>query len=128
MSENVAFEATMYFRYGRSKRAGVTAETTFDAILRGERTSTTRFWNWPGTDRWARAKPGQLVRFYADKDKSGRSVLVRVTQVREINLSQSSATELEEWSKAEGWSPQAGREFGAKNGRAVWVQYALAGQ
>jgi hypothetical protein len=44
-------KATMYFSYGRDARSGLKSTTTFDAILAGERSSTTRFPSWPGYER-----------------------------------------------------------------------------
>lgn len=114
---------SMYFSYGRSKRQGVEASTTFEAILSGERTSTTRFDNWQGSDRWGRLKPGAVVRMFEDREMKGRHVDVRVTGVERIDLAKCSDERLEDWSKAEGWSPQAGRDYGAKNQPGWQVRY-----
>src|SRR3546814_16234203 len=52
VNDKPAVQASMYFKYGRDRRAGVSSESTFDAIVAGERTSTTRFPAWGGYKRW----------------------------------------------------------------------------
>lgn len=122
-------KASMYFSFGRARRPGVEAKTTFEAILSGERTSTTRFDNWRGSDRWGRLKEGAVVRFYEDKEMQGRFVDVRVTGVERIDLKAASDARVEEWSKAEGWSTDAAREYGRKNDAGWQVRYeAIPGQ
>jgi predicted NAD-dependent protein-ADP-ribosyltransferase YbiA (DUF1768 family)/O-acetyl-ADP-ribose deacetylase (regulator of RNase III) len=123
VAEKPAMEATMYFSYGRGRRPGVQSASTFEAVLSGERTSTTRFDNWKGSDRWGRMKPGTVVRMFEDQDKSGRFVDVRVTGVERIDLAGASPERLEDWSKAEGWSVEAGREYGRKNQPGWQVRY-----
>jgi hypothetical protein len=117
--------ASMYFSYGRKKRPEIRSRTTFEAICTGERTSTTRFRSWRGTEKWDRVAPGDLVEFFDDKLMHGNSVIVRVTGVGEINLLTCSDETLEEWSKAEGWLPEEGRKIGVR-GPAVWIRYELA--
>lgn len=121
----VAMEAGLWFRYGRQKRAGVTAESTFEAVLRGERTSTTRFARWPGHERWAAIRPGDDVRLFEDEARRGRSLVVRVTSVQPINLWTCDADTLEEWSRCEGWSPEHGRARGGELGPALWFRHDL---
>lgn len=116
-------KASMYFAFGRSKREGVSSTTTFDAILAGERTSTTRFPAWGGYSRWEAMKPGETVRFFEDKEMRGRYVDVRVTGVEPIDLKNCSRDRLEDWSKSEGWSTDAGRGYGEKYGPGVQIRY-----
>ena len=123
--DDTAIEAGLWFPYGRAKRAGITAKTTFDAVLLGERTSTTRFARWPGHDAWVRAVPGDLVGFHDRQDRTGRRLVVRVTSVEPIDLARCSEEALEAWSKREGWSPAKGRAFGIELGRALWVGHEL---
>ncbi|MBS7671680.1 macro domain-containing protein [Croceicoccus gelatinilyticus] len=118
----VKLEATMYFAYGADARPGMQQKSTFDAILEGQRTSTTRLSKWGGLERWERLKEGDLVRFYADKDKSGRSVVVKVQGVDRVNLARATDAEVAAWSKAEGWSEKHGRELGLK-GEAAQIRY-----
>src|SRR3546814_13639370 len=75
----------MYFSYGRDRREGVSSASTFDAILAGERTSTTRFPAWGGYSRWEAMKPGEKVRFFEDREMRGRFVDVRVTGVEPLD-------------------------------------------
>jgi hypothetical protein len=121
----VVAQATMYFSFGGHRREGVVSDTTFQAIENRERTSTTRFHAWRGTDKWQRIRPGDLVRFFEDKDMSGRSLVAEVTWVGEIDLSTCDEATLEEWSRAEGWTPEHGRAIGARNGKAVWIRYDM---
>lgn len=120
-------KATMYFAYGRDARAGIKSRTTFDAILAGERTSTTRFACWQGYQRWTKVKAGDRVRFFADRDMRGRFVDVIVESVTPINLATCSDEQLEDWSKAEGWSPSYGRGSGERHGPGLQIRYRLAG-
>jgi ribA/ribD-fused uncharacterized protein len=116
-------KASMYFSFGRARRPGLESKTTFEAILSGERTSTTRFDNWRGSDRWGRLKEGAVVRFYEDKEMQGRFVDVRVTGVERVDLKNASEQRIEDWSKSEGWSVEAGREYGRKNEAGWQVRY-----
>ncbi len=118
--------SSMYFSYDGHQRAGVTAKTTFDAILLGQRTSTTRFRKWGGTDKWAAKEAGTLVRFHADKlCKSDEYVDVVITAVENIDLRWCAPADRERWSRCEGWTESQGQTFGMRNGNAVWVHYKL---
>lgn len=120
-----AIKASMYFAFAGQKRSGIASDTTFEAINAGERTSTTRFQAWGGYDRWKTLTPGDVVRFYADREMRGEKIDVVVLGVREVDLRSMPSDQLEEWSKAEGWSPQAGRDFGGKYGVGLQVRYDL---
>lgn len=102
--EKVSKRASMYFSFALDGRPDVKSESTFDAILEGERTSTTRYDKWKGSDDW-KDMAGKLARFYEDREMKGRSVVVRVDSVRRIDMREFSEKEKEEWSKAEGWAP-----------------------
>lgn len=67
----------MDFAYGNEKAEGITADTTLEAIKRGERTATTRYVKHGNIDRWKKAKVGDILEF---TDKRDNSVLVRVTK------------------------------------------------
>ena len=112
-SENIPTRPTpklrgqMRFRYGNYKRADVSSETTLDAIIKGERTATTRYDDDGHIDYWQKANTGDIIEFY---DDSGRSVLVEVTKaLTKLNPD----LDVEEWSRKEGWS----REYFEKNVR-----------
>lgn len=119
-------KASMYFAYGRDARPGLRSRTTFEAVLAGERTSTTRFPQWPGHARWTTLQPGDVIRFYADRAMTGRWVDVEVESVSTIDLSTCGDKELEAWSASEGWSASAGRSFGRRYGRGLQVRYRKA--
>jgi ribA/ribD-fused uncharacterized protein len=124
----------MYFAYGRDRRPGFQAESTFDAILAGERTSTTRFGE--HADRLESTKPGDVVRFYERQDfwkqtgeAKGPFVDVVIRDKETIDLAKCSSERLEEWSAVEGWSTEYGRKSGARNGVGVQLRYeVLPGQ
>ena len=119
----VVKEASMYFSFGWRGRQDVKSETTFDAILEGERTSTTRFDKWASSREWANIKKGDLVRFYEDREMKGRSVVVKVDSVRRIDMGSFSEKEIEDWSKAEGWSVLAAKEHVQKRDSGFQVRY-----
>lgn len=120
-----SMKASMYFKYGNSRREGFTAETTFDAILKGERTSTTRYKEWGALERWEKLSPGSVVRFYEDKEMRGRSVDVVVTSLQRVSLREMDDRQLDEWSKVEGWSVAHGRVSARKYSEGVQIRYAL---
>ena len=103
-------DASMYFRFGKSQRHGVTAKTCFEAVVKGERTSTTRFPQ-DGPEqfaRWRALRPGDLVRIWSGPFKEGAfkgdSCLIEVTEApRRVLLSE---IDREAWSMAEGWAPE----------------------
>jgi hypothetical protein len=78
-------QASMYFAYAGKQRPGIRARTTFEAILLGERTGTTRFPCWPGHARWLAAEPGDRIRFFADRDMRGEHIDVIVESKRIID-------------------------------------------
>lgn len=114
----------MYFGYGNDARPGIQSKTTFDAILAGERTSTTRFPSWPQFNAYRDLKVGDRLRFFADRSMKERSVDVIVTELpREIDLARCSQAELEAWSAAEGWSEASGRGYGRRFGVGLQIRY-----
>jgi hypothetical protein len=119
-------QASMYFAYAGKQRPGIRARTTFEAILLGERTGTTRFPCWPGHARWLAAEPGDRIRFFADRDMRGEHIDVIVESKRIIDLARCSDAEVEEWSHIEGWSPAAGREFGRRYGAGLQIRFRKA--
>lgn len=106
--------ATMYFTYGARAnddlKARGPAYSTFEAILDGKRTSTTRYDSWRGSDKWADMKAGDRVRFFEDKGMDGRSVVVEVMDVLRVDHRKSSVEAIDRWSRAEGWSADVARE------------------
>lgn len=94
-----SFKGKMTFAYGTNKRAGVVADTTFDAILNGERTATTRYASEGSLDYWKQAKEGSRITWEA---ADGRTVDVIVTKA--LAPLEGSGKTAEQWSKLEGWS------------------------
>ena len=87
----------MSFAFGSQKADGVTADTTLEAIKRGERTATTRYTSDGNINYWKQAKVGDVIEF---SGQNGEKVLVRVT--KELHQLPKSTT-AEEWSSKEGW-------------------------
>ena len=93
------FRGEMNYSYGNEKRSDVTADTTFDAILRGERTATTRYASQGKLDYWKNAKVGDMITW---KGKDGQTVDVVVTKPLHKLVGSGKTPEI--WSKLEGWS------------------------
>ena len=112
----------MTFKYGKDKRSDVKADTTFDAILNGERTSTLRVDGWSGTEAWKNVKAGDSVTFH---DSTGRTVEVVIESVERIT--DMSTLDVEEVSKTEGWSPDVlQNKYLPKGKGGYYVKYRLA--
>lgn len=80
-------EMSMYFSYDGQSRPDVTSNSTFDAILSGERTATTRYESdyakWKGAwDKLMALKEGDVVSIRDTKESSNESrrIQVRVTR------------------------------------------------
>jgi hypothetical protein len=58
----------MWFPYGDNKSSKVKSRTTFDAIINGERTSTTRYSSSKAYNFWTRMLPGTIVKFRSTKE------------------------------------------------------------
>ncbi len=91
----------MSFEYGNNKRPDVKANTTFDAILNGERTATTRYASQGNLDYWKNAKVGDIITW---ESADGRTVDVEVTKA--LAPLKGSGKTVEQWSKLEGWSTE----------------------
>lgn len=70
------YYATMKYSYGNDRRSDVTAETTIDAVKRGERTATTRYGRDGHLDHWKKFKAGDIVLLQGENT----SVKVRITK------------------------------------------------
>ncbi|WP_298842278.1 macro domain-containing protein [uncultured Salinicola sp.] len=121
--EPIAEKGSMYFAFGWEARPDVKSQTTFDAILDGERTSTTRFDKWKNSDRWGKLKRGDLVRFYEDREMEGKSVVVRVDSVERIDMRTLTDEGREKWSKAEGWSTLHAKKSAERYGAGFQIRY-----
>ena len=113
------YSAQMVKFYGKKKRDGIKAVSTFGAILEGKRTATTR---WNNLDFWKKVKVGDIITF---KNSEGKEVNVRVT-VAPHKLTKD--TDPEEWSKKEGWSVEKFNEDilpHIKKGDAYQLEYEV---
>ena len=70
------FKGQMTFKYGKYKRPDINADTTFEAIKSGERTSTTRYESDGHIDYWKNAKVGDIIEF----TNGNESIKVEVTK------------------------------------------------
>jgi len=132
---NAHYNATMYFKYGNQKRSDVKAENTFDAILNGERTATTREKQWKGHEQWKKTNVGDTVTFSENAGGNGRTVDVRVTGkydvlkkldnntilVRDADGNEQRITR-EQWSKKEGWAENS-KWFDEIKPGDIWINY-----
>jgi uncharacterized protein YqfB (UPF0267 family) len=90
----------MTYPYRNNKRADVVSETTFDAVVNGERTATTRYESQGNMDYWKQAKVGDIITF---KDKTFSNT-VDVVVTKEFQPLKGSGKTPEQWSKLEGWN------------------------
>ena len=131
----VAFDAGMYYAYGKRGRAGLKAKTCFEAIENGERTSTTRFESDSPAQfkKWAALKPGDRVRVWSGKwDQAqgaftGRSLIVEVTHAPgRIRLERISPEGAARWEATEGWSRDEIYTFIRRGyAEALYIRYRL---
>lgn len=121
-------EATMSFLYRGSQRPDVTATSTFEAVVNGERTATTRYAGQPGYSSWVKSKPGDVIKFWSgDSVGQGESLVVKVTGKNTIDFTEMSDAQIEEWSKLEGWSFEYGKkhkDFKSGN-RGVQIEFEV---
>lgn len=139
---------SMYFKYDGKARPEIKSASTFDAILAGERTGTTRFpdwykWNPALYEQLKQIPPGTEINFFDTPKMTNDS---RVVTVRTVPTKRSqslglggSAHELtyqdlvdnpqwlELWSKREGWSPSEGLNFFRKYGKGTQIPFELVG-
>lgn len=133
----VSFEAGMYYAYGKQGREGLRAKNCFEAILNGERTSTTRFESDSPSQyrKWVALQPGDRVRVWSgkwDKERNafgGRSAVVVITHAPvRLRLENISAAGALRWEATEGWNHkeiQAIIQRGYAEG--LYIRYRLMG-
>jgi hypothetical protein len=92
-------QGNMTYSYGNNKRNDIISDTTFDAIVNGERTATTRYGDNDKINYWKNAKVGDIITW---KSADGRTVDVIVTKA--LTPLKGSGKTVEDWSKLEGWS------------------------
>ena len=112
----------MTFAYGENKRADVKSVTTFDAVLNGERTATTRYESQGNLDYWKQAKVGDIITW---ESEDGKTVDVVVTKA--LHPLKGSGKTAEQWSKLEGWSTEYfNNVVKSKLDQAWQIEYKLA--
>ena len=92
------FTGQMSFYYTGNQRQDVGSKTTFDAVIAGERTATTRYNH---IDYWLAAEVGDHIVFEGPND---RRLLVEIT--KPLHRLLGSGKTPTQWSKLEGWSTQ----------------------
>lgn len=133
--DTVLFDAGMYYAYGKRGRQGLSAKTCFEAILSGERTSTTRFEKDSPSQfrRWASVRPGDRVRVWSGKwdplksSFSGESAVIEITHLpARLRLERISPEGALRWEATEGWHRNEIETF-IKRGysEALYIRYRL---
>lgn len=133
VSENTSVaDITMYFNYGKNKRNDVKSNSTFEAILNGERTSTLRKPEWYKNNKGqynklANLKPGNVITIWeSDKVGQGRKVEVEITRIYKFGNETLNDEQMERLSKMEGWSVEYLKNKGYQNPNGVInIQYKL---
>lgn len=96
--ENPICIGKMILQYGKKAAPWITSKSTIEAIKKGERTATTRYFEDGHIDYWMRVKIGDIIRF---DGWNNEKVFVQV--IRPLRLLPLSTT-AEEWCKLEGWN------------------------
>lgn len=128
---------SMYFKYNNKNRPEIKSLSTFDAILAGERTSTTRIPQWykrnPQMYHNLKDIPvGSELRFSDTQyiQPGTRYVTVKTTGTPEVLTYQGmidNPQRLEMWSQREGWLPSEGLKLLARNGEGIQIFYEIPG-
>lgn len=94
MREPVLHKFGMYHVYNGQSRQEITSTTTFDAIVNGERTATTRYESDGHIDEWQEVRQGDIIEFYNSEPwSSAKTVRVKVTVApHKLDTTQSSNT------------------------------------
>ena len=99
-SENKkSLKGKMSYGYGENKRPGLVSESTIEAVVKGERTATTRYSDKQAFQYWKNANKGDIIEWVSD---TGESVKVVVT--KPLHKLVGSGKTPNEWSQLEGWS------------------------
>lgn len=111
-------ELPMNYQFQGRQRLGVYSDTTFDAIIAGERTATTRFGQHAAGLHALRR--GDVVAFTS----GNRLIYARITnEATTVGGANMVPGQLEQWSQLEGWSTEYGQEIFAKKGIGTQIQY-----
>ena len=121
---NIKYSAQMIYDYNGMSRPEIKSKSTFDAILNGERTATTRYASQGHIDSWKSLNVGDVVKF---RSNDGRVLYVKIIKKAAVLTKDTNA---EEWSKKEGWSTEYYKKEVLdkhinKNDEAVQIEYTL---
>lgn len=120
LDEKQFIPVQMTFEYRGRQRDDVMSKTTFDAILNGERTSTTRYVGDKGEEFWENAKVGQVVQFVSGDGRTLYAVIDNIMPLTNVTR--------ETWSKTEGWSTEYyDKEVAPKVDKGTYIKYSLIG-
>ena len=110
----------MDFDYLGEQASDVKSLNTFDAILNGERTATTRFQK---LNYWGDLQVGDTILF---SSKDGRNMLVRVNEdLKEVDFANMTDSEIKYWSKIEGWSIDKANKFAKQKKKGIQIKFEL---
>lgn len=116
-------EASMYFSYNGNQRSDVDSETTFEAIINGERTATTRYES-EHASFWEDLKEGDVIPIRDTKlsdDPNKNIIWIRITKAA-TKLSKN--VDPESWSKKEGWSVEYfNKKVKSRIGEAYQIEF-----
>lgn len=117
-----AMKGTMYYRYGSLGRKGLKADTTFEAIKSGERTTTTRALGLG----YERLKKGDQIEFWSGRGVGkGEKINVELTKDPWVGVIPDDPKFAQHWSNAEGWDPSYLANKGLIGKKRVIVRYKL---
>jgi len=112
----------MSFSYGDNKRNDVIANTTLEAIEKGERTATTRYESDGHIEYWKNLRVGDVIEWEGQNNKK---VLVEVT--KPLHKLVGSGKTPEQWSSLEGWSVDYfNSKVKPKLNKAWQIEYKIA--
>ena len=110
----------MDFDYLGEQAPDIKSSNTFDAILNGERTATTRFLK---LNYWGDLQIGDTILF---SSKDGRNMLVRVTEeLKDVDFANMTDSEIRHWSKLEGWSIEKANKFAKQKKKGIQIKFEL---
>lgn len=137
VSKKDPLKISMYFEYDGNQREDITSGTTFEAIKKGERTSTLRKKEWYSESQWkelTNLQPGDEITAYSKKGFTGESIDLIVTNVTLFEVSEGrdviSDEEMDAISITEGWTKEylESRKYDDLHevGSVLYIQYKKA--
>ena len=113
-------EGRMYMNFTGYQKDGVKASTTFDAVLSGDKTSTTRF---SSLRYWGELKKGDIVKF---KGVAGDVLYVQITkEPANVDFTKMSNDEMEKWTESEGWNMERALKHKRQGDKGLQFHFKL---